>query len=466
MILRRVLIANRGEIALRILRTCQRLGIESVLAASDADLASVPARLADRVVRLGPSAPSASYLDVDAVLTAAKTAGADAIHPGYGFLSENQRLAQACAEAGIVFIGPTVEQLAAVGDKLEARRHAIAAGLPVVPGGPLDNAGDAAQLAAEIGFPLLIKAVGGGGGRGMKQVHDPAALAATIDLAMAEAGAAFGDPRVYLERFVATGRHVEVQLLADGENVVHLGTRDCSVQRRYQKLIEEAPAPVLDPALREEMHRAAVTLGKHLEYRGLGTVEFLVDVDRGTFYFLEMNARIQVEHPVTEAITGLDLVAEQLAVAEGRSLSFGQADVSFSGHAIECRINAEDWARDFQPSPGTMTEAVWPLGEGIRIDTHLQAGATVPPYYDSLLAKLIVHGRDRDEALARLRGALARCAIDGVSTNTALHQAVLEETDFVEGGVDTAWFTRFLRDHPATPSTDTAGSATGGGSHG
>ncbi|SFN07393.1 acetyl-CoA carboxylase, biotin carboxylase subunit [Streptomyces sp. cf124] len=466
MILRRVLIANRGEIALRILRTCQRLGIESVLAASDADLTSVPARLADRVVRLGPPPPSASYLDVDAVLAAAKTAGADAIHPGYGFLSENQRLAQACAEAGIVFIGPTVEQLAAVGDKLEARRHAIAAGLPVVPGGPLDNAGDAARLAAEIGFPLLIKAVGGGGGRGMKQVHDPATLAATIDLAMAEAGAAFGDPRVYLERFVATGRHVEVQLLADGENVVHLGTRDCSVQRRYQKLIEEAPAPVIAPALREEMHRAAVTLGKHLEYRGLGTVEFLVDVDRGTFYFLEMNARIQVEHPVTEAITGLDLVAEQLAVAEGRSLSFGQADVSFSGHAIECRINAEDWARDFRPSPGTVTEAVWPLGEGIRIDTHLQAGATVPPYYDSLLAKLIVHGRDRDEALARLRSALARCAIDGVSTNTALHQAVLEEADFVEGGVDTAWFTRFLRDHPATPSTDTAGSAAGGGSRG
>ncbi len=237
----------------------------------------------------------------------------------------------------------------------------------------------------------------------MKQVHDPAAPAATIDLAVAEAAAAFGDPRVYLERFVATGRHVEVQLLGDGENIVHLGTRDCSVQRRYQKLIEEAPAPALDPALREEMHRATVALGKHLEYRGLGTVEFLVDVDRGTFYFLEMNARIQVEHPVTEAITGLDLVAEQFAVAEGRSLTFGQADVSFTGHAIECRLNAEDWARDFQPSPGTVTDAVWPLDEGIRIDTHLQDGAAVPPYYDSLLAKLIVHGQDRAEALARLR---------------------------------------------------------------
>ncbi|MFM9589153.1 acetyl/propionyl/methylcrotonyl-CoA carboxylase subunit alpha [Streptomyces scabiei] len=448
MILRRVLIANRGEIALRILRTCQRLGIEAVLAASDADLDSVPARLADRVVRLGPAPPAASYLDVDAVLAAARTAGADAVHPGYGFLSENQRLARACADAGIVFIGPTVEQLAAVGDKLEARRHAVAAGLPVVPGGPLEDTSDAPQLAAEIGFPLLIKAVGGGGGRGMKQVHDPADLAATVDLAVAEAGAAFGDPRVYLERFVATGRHVEVQLIADGENVVHLGTRDCSVQRRYQKLIEEAPAPALDPVLREEMHRAAVALGKHLEYRGLGTVEFLVDVDRGTFYFLEMNARIQVEHPVTEAITGRDLVADQLAVAEGRSLAFGQADVSFTGHAIECRINAEDWARDFRPSPGTVTEAVWPLGDGIRVDTHLQAGARVPPYYDSLLAKLIVHGRDRADALVRLRGALARCTVDGVSTNLPLHQEVLAEADFAEGGVDTAWFTRFLRDRP------------------
>jgi len=457
-IIRRVLIANRGEIALRVLRTCRRLGIEAVLASSDADLHSVPALLADRVVRLGPAAPSASYLNVDAVIAAARAAGADAIHPGYGFLSENQRLARACAEAGIVFIGPTEAQLAAVGDKLEARRHAVAAGLPVVPGGPLQDAADAPRLATEIGFPLLVKAVGGGGGRGMKQVHDPAALTATIDLAMAEAAAAFGDPRVYLERFVASGRHVEVQLLGDGQNVVHLGTRDCSVQRRYQKLVEEAPAPLLDPALREEMHRAAVALGKHLEYRGLGTVEFLVDIERGTFYFLEMNARIQVEHPVTEAITGLDLVAEQIAVAEGRPLSFGQTDVSFTGHAFECRLNAEDWTRDFQPSPGTVTEAVFPLGEGIRIDTHLQAGVQVPPYYDSLLAKLIVHGRDRQEALARMRTALARCTIGGVSTTVPMHQAVMDDIEFAEGGVDTAWCTRFLQQH--TPVT------TGGAGHG
>lgn len=444
MILRRILIANRGEIAVRILRTCRRLGIETVLAASEADLNSLPARLADQVIRLGPAAPSLSYLDVDAVIGAARAARADAVHPGYGFLSENRRLAQACAEAGIVFIGPTPAQLAAVGDKLQARRHAVAAGLPVVPGGPVSDAASAARLAEEIGFPLLIKAVGGGGGRGMKQVHQPAALTSAIDLAIAEAGAAFGDPRVYLERFVASGRHVEVQLLGDGGTVVHLGTRDCSVQRRYQKLIEEAPAPGLNPTLREEMHRAAVALGKHLEYRGLGTVEFLVDCDRDTFYFLEMNARIQVEHPVTEAITGLDLVAEQIAVAEGRPLRFGQADVSFAGHAFECRVNAEDWTRDFQPSPGTIHDAVFPAGAGIRVDTHVQAGAQVPPFYDSLLAKLIVHGRDRAEALGRTRRALARCAIDGVASTVPMHRAVLGDAEFAEGGVDTAWFARFL----------------------
>jgi acetyl-CoA carboxylase biotin carboxylase subunit len=438
--LRRILIANRGEIAVRILRTCQRLGIEGVLAASDADLRSVPARLADRVIRLGPATPSASYLNVDAVLAAAQAVGAEAIHPGYGFLSENRRLARACADAGIVFIGPDEAQLAAVGDKLEARRNAVAAGLPVVPGGPVADTAEAARLAERIGYPVLIKAVGGGGGRGMKQVHDPAALAETIDLAVAEAGAAFGDPRVYVEQFVATGRHVEVQLLGDGENVVHLGTRDCSVQRRYQKLIEEAPAPQLDRGLREEMHRAAVAFGKHLEYRGLGTVEFLVDCAQQTFSFLEMNARIQVEHPVTEEITGFDLVAEQIAVAEGRPLRFGQADVTFTGHAVECRINAED--RDFRPSPGTVTEAVFPIGDGIRVDTHLQAGAQVPPYYDSLLAKLVVHGRDRAEALARLRSALGRCAIDGVATNVAMHRAVVDEPEFDKGGVDTAWFAR------------------------
>jgi acetyl-CoA carboxylase biotin carboxylase subunit len=442
--LHRVLVANRGEIAVRVIRTCRRLGIETVLAASDADLDSLGARLADAVIRLGPARPAASYLDVDAVVAAAVAARADAVHPGYGFLSENRRLAQACADRGIVFVGPTPDQLAAVGDKLAARAHAVAAGLPVVPGGEIASPAGAERLADEIGWPVLVKAVGGGGGRGMKQVQTRAELAGAIDLATAEAGSAFGDPRVYLERYVASGRHVEVQLIGDGERVVHVGDRDCSVQRRYQKLVEEAPAPLLDAGLRTDMHRAAVALGKHLAYRGLGTVEFLVDVTRGEFYFLEMNARIQVEHPVTEAISGLDLVAEQLAVAEGHPLRLTQDDIVLSGHAIECRLNAEDWAHDFRPSPGTVTRAAFPAGPGIRVDTHVQAGADVPPYYDSLLAKLIVHGEDREEALGRLESALERCALEGVATTTPMHLALVRDAAFARGGVDTAYFPEFL----------------------
>lgn len=442
--LRRVLVANRGEIAARIIRTCRRLGIETVLAVSDADTHSLPARLADATVRLGPPPPSASYLDVDAVVSAAVTSGAEAIHPGYGFLSENQRLATACADAGISFIGPTAEQLAAVGDKLLARRHAEAAGIPVVPGGELADPAAAGELAGHIGYPLLIKAVGGGGGRGMQRVSEPAELTSKVELAMSEARAAFGDPRVYLERFITSGRHVEVQLLGDGERVVHLGTRDCSVQRRFQKLIEEAPAPALGEQLREDMHRAAVRLGRRLGYRGAGTVEFLLDTRRHSYHFLELNARIQVEHPVTEAITGIDLVAEQIAVAEGRPLRLRQADVVARGHAVECRINAEDWTSDFRPHPGTVHLAHWPVGEGIRVDTHVQAGSDVPPFYDSLLAKLIVHAPTREAALRRLRGALSRCRIEGVRTTVGMHAAVVAEPAFAEGGVDTAWFGEFL----------------------
>jgi acetyl-CoA carboxylase, biotin carboxylase subunit len=442
MILRRVLIANRGEIAVRVLRTCQRLGIEAVLAASDADLDSLPARLADRTVRIGSPAPAASYLDVEAVVAAAVATGCDALHPGYGFLAENRRLAEACLAAGVVFIGPTAAQLDAVGDKLRARAHAIAAGLPVLPGGQVEGPEAAARLAREVGWPVMVKAVGGGGGRGLRVVHDPDQLAEAVQRSTAEAGAAFGDSRVYLERFVTSGRHVEVQLLGDGETVIHLGDRDCSLQRRYQKLVEEAPAPALDPDLRERIHQAAVAFGGHLGHRGLGTVEFLVDDTLGAFYFLEMNARIQVEHPVTEMLCGLDLVAEQLAVAEGRPLRLAQADVELVGHAIECRINAEDGTRGFRPSPGTVTSAVFPVGEGIRVDTHVQAGAAVPPYYDSLLAKLIVHGRDRQEAVARLRQALARCEIRGVATNLALHQRLARRPEFAAGGVDTSFLSR------------------------
>ena len=442
--IRRVFIANRGEIAVRIIRTCQRLGIETVLGASEADLNSLPARLASQVVRIGPAKPAASYLNVEAVVGAAAAAGADAIHPGYGFLSENASLARSCLKQGLLLIGPTEEQLLAIGDKLKAREHAIAAGLPVAPGGPAATPDEATVLAKQIGYPLLVKAVGGGGGRGMKLVREPSALIDTAALAMAEADAAFGDRRVYLERFVASSRHVEVQIIGDGERVVHLGDRDCSVQRRYQKLMEEAPAPGLPERLREEVRTAGVRFGHHLGYRGLGTVEFLVDRDRGDFFFLEMNARIQVEHPVTEAITGLDLVAEQISVAEGRPLRVVQDEVHWNGHAVECRLNAERWRQDFRPSPGTVTAAVFPVGPNIRVDTHVQRGAKVPPFYDSLLAKIIVHGADRADALVRLRGALALCRVDGVETNLGLCAQLADDPEFVVGGVDTGYLARFL----------------------
>ena len=460
MTLRRVLIANRGEIAVRIIRTCRRLGIETVLAVSGADADAVPARVADQTIAIG------SYLDVDAVVAAAVEAKADAIHPGYGFLSENPRLARACEAAGVVFIGPSAEVLEAAGDKLAARAHAVAAGLPVLPGGlvssgaggaddasvmsgveeaeGLAHAADAARLAERIGYPVLVKAAGGGGGRGLRVVRDPGELAGAVAVGSAEARAAFGDGRVYLERYVAAGRHVEVQLLGDGENVIHLGDRDCSVQRRYQKLIEEAPAPRLGETLRVGMRAAAVAFGQHLKYQGLGTVEFLVDAGRSEFWFLEVNARIQVEHPVTEAVTGLDLVAEQIAVAEGRRLRLSQASVRLDGHAIECRINAEDPSAGFRPSPGAVTSAVFPAGPGIRVDTHIQAGSAVPAQYDSLLAKLVVSGASRAEALDRLRGALARCEIGGVATTLPALAALAADGEFAAGGVGTEYLARWL----------------------
>ena len=452
MILRRVLIANRGEIAVRVIRTCRRLGIETVLTVAVGDADSVPARLADKTIVIG------SYLDVDEVVRAAATAGAGAIHPGYGFLSENPRLARACEAAGIVFIGPGADVLEAAGDKLAARNHAVAAGLPVLPGGlvraeaegeggaagEIAHAADAAGLAERIGYPVLVKAAGGGGGRGLRVVRDPADLAGAVAMGSAEAQAAFGDGRVYLERYVSPARHVEVQLLGDGENVIHLGDRDCSVQRRYAKLVEEAPAPRLGETLRVGMRAAAVAFGLHLKYQGLGTVEFLVDAARSEFWFLEVNARIQVEHPVTEAVTGLDLVAEQIAVAEGRRLGLSQASVRLDGHAIECRINAEDPAAGFRPSPGRVTSAVFPAGPGIRVDTHIQAGSAVPPQYDSLLAKLVVSGASRAEALGRLRGALARCEIGGVATTLPVHAALAADDEFAVGGVGTGFLARWL----------------------
>ena len=442
--IKRLFIANRGEIALRIIRTARALGIETVLGVSQADRDSLGAKLATRAVVLGPAPSKDSYLRVGTIVEAARGTGCDALHPGYGFLSENRDLAQACADEGLIFIGPTPDNLTAVGDKLTARSHALAAGVPVVPGGTVETAEDASALAETIGFPLLIKAVAGGGGKGMKRVDDAASLPAQLNLAMAEAEAAFGDARVYLERFVTVGRHVEVQILSDGATFLHAGERDCSVQRRYQKLVEEAPAPHLPEALRQGLLEAAVRYARHVGYRSLGTVEFLVDVPRGEFYFLEMNARVQVEHPVTEAITGLDLIALQIAVAEGQTLPLTQDQIRLTGHAIECRLNAEDPARDFRPSPGRVTQAWFPPVPGLRVDTHMQPGAMIPPYYDSLVAKLITWGATREEAVARMLTALDVCVLDGVTTNAPLHRAILTDPAFRKGGVDTNYLGALL----------------------
>ncbi len=445
MAIRRILIANRGEIALRIMRTCRHLGIETVLAVSLADKDSVPARFADRVVCIGPAKSTDSYLRAETIVHAALAVGADAIHPGYGFLSERVQLARLCEDNHIIFIGPTAIQIEAVGDKLRARAQAEAAQVPVVPGGAINTLAEAQALAEIIGAPLLLKAVGGGGGRGMKRVDRLDELPAALELASAEAGAAFGDARVYLERFVAQGRHVEVQILGDGRGkVVHLGERDCSAQRRYQKLIEETPAPHLSDSLRHDLHNAAVRLSESLSYRGAGTVEFLVDVERQTFYFLEMNARIQVEHPVTEAVTGIDIVAQQIAIAAGNGLNLNQSDVHTQGWSIECRVNAEDPDRDFQPSPGLVRQVQWPAGPGIRVDTHIESGSKVSPYYDSLLAKIIVHASDRSAALALMQQALSHTHLQGITTNISFQQRLLSDPDFVAGGVDTLFITRLL----------------------
>jgi len=449
--IRRILIANRGEIAARIIRTCRASGIETVLAASEADLDSVPARLADRTVCIGPARASDSYLKPETIVQAALGVAAQAIHPGYGFLSERSVLARLCEQHGVVFIGPTAAQIEAVGDKLRARSAAEAAGVPVVPGGAAATVEEALALAQRVGAPLLVKAVGGGGGRGMKRVERIEDLPAALELAASEAAAAFGDARVYLERYVAQGRHVEVQVLGDGVGgVIHLGERDCSVQRRYQKLIEEAPAPLVSSGLRSRLHEAAARFARHLSYRGAGTVEFLVGADE-SFHFLEMNARIQVEHPVTEAVTGIDLVAEQIAVASGAGLRLKQQDVRVQGCALECRVNAEDPGRDFQPAPGLVAAVSWPVGSGIRVDTHIASGSRVPPYYDSLLGKIIVHGPDRAATIARMREAILATRVSGVATNLAFHSVVLAEPEFQAGGVDTGFVARLLERSPIAP---------------
>ncbi|HWA69107.1 MAG TPA: biotin carboxylase N-terminal domain-containing protein [Rhizomicrobium sp.] len=438
--IRTLFIANRGEISLRIIRTAKRMGIATVLGVSEADRNALPALMADGIVVLGPAPSGQSYLDVDRVVGAAVKSGADAVHPGYGFLSENARFARAVRAEGMIFVGPSPESLDAVGDKLKARAVGAAAGLPIVPGGQAADLGKARKHASEIGYPLLIKAVSGGGGRGMKRVDREADLEAMVAMAMAEAQAAFGDPRVYIERYITRGRHVEVQVLGDGRRAIQLGTRDCSIQRRFQKLVEEAPAPDIPPAQHAALCLAAVRLAESLAYQGAGTVEFLVDAESFEFYFLEMNARIQVEHPVTEAITGVDLVEQQLLIADGQPMGIRQEDVTLNGHAIEVRINAEDWTRNFLPSPGRITTARWPAGPHIRVDSHIESGGVVPPYYDSLIGKLIVSGVDRTQAIARMSQALDTLILEGVATTAPMHRRIMADARFRAGAVDTRFF--------------------------
>ena len=437
----RVLVANRGEIAVRVIRACRALGVESVLAASSADAASLPARMADRVMRIGPAPSAASYLCAPTIVAAALGSRCDAVHPGYGFLSEQPELAQACIDNGLVFIGPGPRQIREMGDKLAARQAAAKLGIPVVPGsGLIEQLPQAADAAEEIGYPVLLKAAAGGGGKGMKAVRQPGDLEPVFREAAAEARSAFGDGRLYLESYIPNARHVEVQVLADRHgNCVHLFERDCSVQRRYQKLIEESPSPGLSQELRDGLCQAALRITKAIDYENAGTVEFIFDQDKGRFYFLEMNTRIQVEHPVTEMTTGIDLVQEQIRVAQGEPLSFAQRQVIPRGHAIECRINAEKPEDDFRPSPGMITRWRPPEGPGIRVDTHCYEGYTVPPYYDSLLAKLIVAGGSRMAAIARLQQALANFQVAGVDTTIPFLASLVERGDFIAGKVNTRW---------------------------
>ncbi len=440
----KILIANRGEIALRVLRACREMGIQTVAVHSTADKEAKHVRLADESVCIGPPPAAESYLNVPAIIAAAEVTGAQAVHPGYGFLSENARFAEIVAAHDLVFIGPSAEHIRLMGDKITAKQAAQDAGIPVVPGsdGGVADADAAATIAKDIGFPVLIKAASGGGGRGMKVARGPEDLAEALSTARAEAKAAFGDDAVYIEKYLEKPRHIEIQVVADSHGrVIHLGERDCSLQRRHQKVLEEAPSPALNPETRAEIGETVVNAMKQLGYLGVGTVEFLYE--NGEFYFIEMNTRLQVEHPVTEAITGVDLVREQIRIASGAPLSLTQEDVRYSGWAIECRINAEH-PRTFAPSPGAITEFHAPGGLGVRLDSAVYSGYRVPPYYDSLIGKLIVHGRNRQEAVLRLRRCLDEMVVSGVHTTIALHQALLDEPDFQNGDYTIRWLETWL----------------------
>jgi acetyl-CoA carboxylase biotin carboxylase subunit len=435
----KVLIANRGEIALRILRSCRELGIATVAVYSTVDRNALHVQLADEAVCVGEPASSKSYLNIPNILAAATSRGVDAIHPGYGFLAENDRFAEICRDHGITFVGPSPHAIRSMGDKATAKSTMQRVGVPTVPGseGLLATPEEAAELAAEMGYPVMIKATAGGGGRGMRLVPGPDQLQSLFKAAQGEAEAAFGNPGLYMEKFIDRPRHVEVQVLADRHgNVVHLGERDCSIQRRHQKLLEEAPSPALDPELRRRMGEAAVAAARSIQYEGAGTVEFLLDRSGG-FYFMEMNTRIQVEHPVTEMVTGIDLIAEQLRIAGGEPISVSQDAIVLRGHAIECRINAEDASHNFRPAPGRITGWLPPGGPGVRVDSHVYTGYDIPPFYDSLIGKLIIWAPDRDSALKRMRRALNECAITGIPTTVDFHLRLLDRPEFQRGDVHT-----------------------------
>lgn len=440
----KLLIANRGEIALRILRSCRELGIATVAVYSTVDKNALHVQLADEAVCVGEAPSSRSYLNVPNILAAATSRGADAIHPGYGFLAENADFAEKCLDHGLIFVGPSPASILAMGDKSTAKITMQRVGVPTIPGseGLLEDPAEAATLAAAMGYPVMIKATAGGGGRGMRLVPEASQLEALFRAAQGEAEAAFGNPGLYMEKFIDRPRHVEVQVLADRHgNVVHLGERDCSIQRRHQKLLEEAPSPGLDPELRRRMGEAAVAAARSINYEGAGTVEFLVD-RTGAFYFMEMNTRIQVEHPVTEMVTGIDLIAEQLRIAGGEPISVRQDQIHITGHAIECRINAEDPRHNFRPAPGKITGWLPPGGPGVRIDSHVYTGYEIPPFYDSLIGKLIVWGVDRDHAIRRMRRALSECAVTGIPTTIEFHLALLDRKEFQRGEV----WTKFVEE--------------------
>jgi len=443
-----VLIANRGEIALRTIRACRELGIRSILVHSEADRDSLPVRLADQAICIGPAPVNLSYRDARAVISAAQASGADAIHPGYGFMSENAEFVALCEAEGVGFVGPSAEVIRRMGDKIEAKKIARRAGAPVVPGsdGAITDPDEAFRVAEEVGFPLLIKAAAGGGGRGLRVVETAETLANDLAEIMAEAQVAFGDPSVYIERYLTDIRHIEIQVISDGTTTLHLGERDCTAQRRNQKLIEEAPSPVLDPAAREGLARAAVALCEEVGYTNAGTVEFVFDNATGEYYFIEMNTRIQVEHPVSEMVTGIDLIKLQLQIAGGGELGIQQDEVQIRGHAIECRINAEDAERGFAPCPGTVREFRAPGGFGVRLDTHIESGSAIPPFYDSMIGKLICWGRDRDEAIERARGALEEMRIDGVVTTAAFHREILDSPGFRSGEFNTGFIAEFMEE--------------------